>query len=168
MDYNYQDIINGIRSGEYRPLGFGSCRRVYNLNNGYVVKVARDIRGIEQNRAEYDIYKTSKSHFFAEITYISEDNRLLVMARAKRIKKLRTVYAHYKVNNINSLLKNESLYPDLKNSDLSSGDLGRASSWGIINRVPVLIDYGLTRSLFKKYYKGNLLFRKRYAPLVYE
>lgn len=167
MDYNYQDIISRIKNGEYRLIGFGSCRRVYNLYNGYVVKVARDIRGVEQNKTEYCIYQNSKSHFFAEIPYISEDNRLLVMAKAKRIKKMRTVYSYYKVSNMNSLLKKDNLAADLKNNDLGTGDLRRASSWGIINGTPVLIDYGLTHRLFIQYYKGSFPFRKRYPPITY-
>lgn len=168
MDYNYQDIINKIKNGEYRLIGFGSCRRVFNMNNGYVVKLAKDIRGVEQNKTEYGIYKNSKSLFFAEIPYISEDNRLLVMARAKRIRKMRTVYFYYKVNNINSLLKVNNLYEDLKNNDLGTGDLRRASSWGFINGAPVIIDYGLTHNLFKKYYGGNFLIRRRFPPLIYQ
>jgi len=168
MDYNYQNIIAGIKSEEYRLMGFGSCRRVYNLNNGYVVKVARDIRGVEQNKNEYQIHSNCTSGFFAEITYVSEDFRLLVMARAKRIKKMRAVYSFYKVNNMDSLLKVSGLGQDLRNNDLGTGDLRRASSWGLINGKPVIIDYGLTHDLFKKCYKGNLLLRKRYAPIIYQ
>ncbi len=167
MVYDTQDIINRIRTGEYKLIGFGSCRRVFNLNNGYVVKLASDVRGIEQNKAEYSIYHNSKSPFFAEITYLSDDSRFLVMAKAKRIKKIRTVFNHYKVRNMEHLLKLNNLYEDLKNNELSTGDLGRASSWGVIDSVPVIIDYGLTHSLFKKYYGRNLLLRKRFPPLKY-
>lgn len=167
MDYNYQDILNKIKNGEYRLIGLGSCRRVFSMNNGYVVKMAKDIRGIEQNKTEYDIYSSSNSRLFAEIPYISEDNRLLVMARAKRIRKMRTVYSYYKVNNINSLLKVNNLHADLKNNDLGTGDLRRASSWGFINGTPVIIDYGLTHNLFRKYYKGNLILKKKFPPLLY-
>ncbi len=168
MDYNYEILISGIKSGEYRLMGFGSCRRVYNLNNGYVVKVARDIRGIEQNKNEYQIHSNCLSGFFAEIAYISEDFKLLVMARAKRIKKMRTVYSFYKVKGMDSLLKVNNLVQDLKNNDLGTGDLRRASSWGLIDGEPVIIDYGLTHSLFKKYYKGNLLLRRRFTPIIYQ
>ncbi len=167
MAYDVQDILSKIRNGEYKLIGFGSCRRVFNLNNGYVVKVATDERGIEQNKAENSIFHNSKSPFFAEINHISDDCRFLVMAKAKQIKKIRTVYNFYKVRNLDHLLKVNNLYEDLKNNELSTGDLNRASSWGFVNGVPVIIDYGLTRSLFKKYYGRNMLLRRRYPPLKY-
>ncbi|MDF2985632.1 MAG: hypothetical protein K0R50_1142 [Eubacterium sp.] len=167
MDYNSQDIINKIRNGEYKLIGSGSCRVVFDLNNGYVVKIAKDVRGIEQNNSEYSIYNSHKSHFFAEVPSISEDGRMLIMSKAKRIKNIRTVYSYYKVRGIDSLVKLDNLSEDLLNNDLGRGDIRRPSSWGFIDGVPVIIDYGLTHKIFKKYYRGNLLIKKRFPPIKY-
>ena len=37
--------------------------------------------------------------------------------------------------------------------NLSVGDMIRLSSWGEIDNSPVLIDFGLTSEIYKKYYK---------------
>ena len=167
MNYNYQDIINKIRNGEYKLLGFGSCRYVFDMNNGYVVKVAKDIRGTEQNINEYNIFQSQKSGFFAEVVYISENNRLLVMAKAFKIKNINTVLRYYNCRNIKVLVRLDNFIDDINKFGISLGDLARASSWGMVDNTPLMIDYGLTHHTFTKYYGRNLLLRKRYTPIRY-
>ncbi len=167
MNYNFDEIISKIRSGEYKPIGFGSCRRVYDLNDGYVVKVARDIRGIDQNRTENSIYQSRKSGFFAEVAAISDNNRLLVMAKAQKIRNMSAVFQYYKVRNLSSLVRINNFTEDIKNHRLSRGDLVRASSWGIVDNIPVMIDYGLTQNIYIKYYRFNILAGRRFKILKY-
>jgi|GEM_PF-1075505 len=162
-----QNIINNIRSGEYKLMGRGSCRYVFDMNNGYVVKVAKDIRGLEQNRNEYKIYSSRKSDLFADIVYISRDDRFLIMVKATKLKSFKYVYRYYNVNSIKSLAIKNNLIEDINNNLISTGDLRRISSWGLINGVPKLIDYGLTHSTFKKYYSGNIFIKKRYPHIRY-
>jgi len=40
MGFDFDNIANKILNNEYKPLGRGSGRKVYDLGNGYVVKVA--------------------------------------------------------------------------------------------------------------------------------
>ena len=167
MEYDFNKLIKSIRNGEYKLIGSGSCRKVYDLNNGYVIKVAKDIRGIYQNQAESRIYLSRKSDFFADVITISEDNKCLIMSKARIIKNIQTVYKYYKVKNINALVKLENFKIDISNFKLSKGDLRRPSSWGFKGDVPVLIDYGLTNSIFKKYYRHNLIFKKKFSRLHY-
>jgi len=166
MDYNLKEIISGIKNRKYKLLGVGSSRRVYDLNDGNVVKVARDIRGIYQNQTENKIYLSRKSNFFAEVVVITEDNRCLIMPKAKKIKNIGTVYKYYNVKNFRKLAILDHLNDDINDNNLSKADLFNPSSWGIIDDVPVLIDYGLTHALYKKYYGLNL-FLKRYQKLRY-
>ncbi len=167
MKNSDQDIINSIRNGEFKLMGRGSCRYVFNMNNGYVVKVARDIRGLEQNRNEYKIYSGRKSDLLADIVYFSEDDRFLIMVKAIKLKNIRSVYRYYNVNGMKSLAIKSNLIEDINNNHISTGDLFRISSWGLIDGVPKLIDYGLTHSTFNKYYSRNLFIKKRYPPLRY-
>jgi hypothetical protein len=161
MDYDYKEIILNIKNGKLTRLGIGSSRIVYDLNDGFVVKIAKDIRGIYQNEAEHKTYLSHKSVLFAEVIHISEDNRFLIMPKAKRIKKINTVLRYYRVKSIKSLFNQDKLIiSDIQDNDLSRNDLYRVSSWGLINNVPMIIDYGLTRSIFKKFYGHNRLFRK--------
>ncbi|HHX11997.1 MAG TPA: hypothetical protein GX731_04185, partial [Clostridiales bacterium] len=46
---DFDSIIMNIGKGNYQFIGSGSGRRVYDLGNGYVVKVAKNNRGIAQN-----------------------------------------------------------------------------------------------------------------------
>jgi len=165
MDYNFKELITGIRTGKHKLLGTGSSRRVYDLDNGFVIKIARDIRGIHQNKNEHKIYSESKSNFFAEVVAVSEEYRCLIMPKAGRIKTVETVCRYYNVKNIGSLLHGQ-LASDIKNGNLSKPDLIRPSSWGLVNDVPLIIDYGLTHEIYRKYYGLNKLFKK-FKPLRY-
>jgi hypothetical protein len=166
MEYNFKDIIAGIRNKEYKLLGVGSCRKVYDLNDGYVIKIAKDIRGIYQNQIENKVYLSRKSNFFAQVVTISEDDKWLIMRKAEKIKNIETVYKYYNVKSIQSLIMLDHLDDDITSNKLSKADLTRPSSWGFIGDVPVIIDYGLTHSICKKYYGLNLLL-KRYQTLHY-
>jgi hypothetical protein len=41
---------------KYKILGYGKTRIVYDLENGYVLKVAISIRGLESNEIEFHLY----------------------------------------------------------------------------------------------------------------
>ncbi|ACL76204.1 hypothetical protein [Ruminiclostridium cellulolyticum] len=161
MNFDFAQLISQLKGNKYRRIGSGSCRNVYDLENGYVVKVAKDVRGILQNQIEHKSYLTHKSVFFAEVAAISENYRYLIMVKAKRITDIRIVLRYYKVKSFDELMKNPLLEEDLENHNIGSGDLKRASSWGIVNDVPVLIDYGLNQSTYNKYYRNKLFGRFR-------
>jgi len=166
MGYNFKELIVGIKSGKYKLLGVGSSRKVYDLNDGYVIKVAKDVRGIYQNQAENKIYLLRKSNFFAQVVAVSEDSRCLIMPKANKIKSIDTVCKYYNVRSFKSLTMLDHFNDDINDNNLSRNDLIRPSSWGFIDDVPIIIDYGLTHSIFKKYYGPNLIF-KRYRALQY-
>lgn len=160
MNYNFDELHSEVKNGTFQLIGTGSSRRVYDLGNEHVLKVAKDIRGIHQNTAEHKIYQLQKSNMFAEILAVSEDYRFLVMPKATKINNMSIVYNFYKVKDFKRLFKLHSLDEDIKLNKLGKGDLRRATSWGIINEVPLIIDYGLTHSIYYKYYKYKLLKRK--------
>lgn len=166
MKYDFDELRKKVKNKEYKLIGSGSSRLVYDLNNGYVLKVAKDIRGLNQNEAENKIYQSCKSTFFAEIIEVSENNVFLVMPKAKKIKNINTVLKYYKKRNIQALLLDTLLDEDIGANSIGKGDLKRASNWGIIDGVPLIIDYGLTKSIFKKYYRFNLIIKKRFKPIV--
>ncbi len=167
MEYDFNNILQKAKKGQYKQLGNGSCRIVFDLGGGSVAKIAKDIRGIDQNLNEYTIFQSHKSDLFAEVTAVSPDNRILIMAKADKVKNMRTVYRYYNVQNISSLLKHGSFYQDINTYKLSRGDLVRPSSWGLINGIPMLIDFGLTHGVFIKYYKNNLFNLRRFTQIKY-
>lgn len=148
---DFDHISQNISKHKYRLIGSGSGRLVFDLDNGYVVKAAKNRKGIAQNKAEYKIASMKGSDLFAEITGISEDSYYLVMEKAERIKSISEIWDYYHVGSNHELFKLD-LFKDFGvKYSLLYGDLCRKSSWGFINRRPKIIDYGFTKET-KKYY----------------
>ena len=149
---DFKQIFLYITRGFYKCIGTGSGRTVFDLGNGYVVKVARNQKGIAQNKAEYKIALADDSGIFANIPIVSERFGFLIMEKADRIKNISYVWNYFNVKN------NQELYKIQKLQDISSrygllfSDLGRAVNWGQINGKPVIIDYGYTQGVQRRYY----------------
>ncbi|HHX11671.1 MAG TPA: hypothetical protein GX731_02535 [Clostridiales bacterium] len=145
-------IIMNIRKGSYQFIGSGSGRRVYDLGNGYVAKVAKNNRGIAQNQAEHHISSSDHSNIFAKTIKVSEDFRLLIMEKAVRIRDFSEVRDFFNVESNRELFQLEEIKSVFPNYNLLLNDLYRSSNWGMINNRPVIIDYGFTQSVRRRYY----------------
>ncbi len=154
MNDNFEIIKSNIKAKKYPRLGSGSGRTVYDLGNSYVVKVAKNRKGIEQNKAEYQISKADHSNIFAEVLALSECSSYLVMEKAQRISSFAQVWNYYHVQNNKQLFSQEEFRKLLVQFDLLTADLYRLSSWGIVNGRPVIIDYGFTKRVIKFYRFG--------------
>ena len=141
---DFEIIKKNFRRGMYRYIGSGSSRRVFDLRNGFVVKVAMNRGGFSQNQVEYNVYHQEHSDLFAPILAISEDAKFLIMKKGKKLKNLRQVLRYFGVNNMRQLVSNPYFIRIREEYGLCKGDLVRRSSWGLIDHVPVLIDYGFT------------------------
>lgn len=155
MNINFENISKNIRLRAYPKLGSGSGRVVYDLNNGYVVKAAKNGKGIEQNKAEQQISDMGDWKIFAKVVAYSDDYSLLVMEKARRIRSFKEVWSYYRVSNNRQLFSSDEFRPILVKNELLTADLCRLSSWGIINERPVIIDYGFTRKVMK-YYRNRI------------
>lgn len=150
---DFETVKIELKSGKYRYLGSGSARSVYDLENGYVVKAAKNKGGLIQNQIENKIYRQETEKLFAEVLAMSDDFRLLVMKKAERVKSLNQVLAYYQVDKMEQLLQEVHFWEIINKYNLVRADLIRRSSWGMLEQVPVLIDYGYTRD-------GGLVLRK--------
>ncbi len=151
MDIDIEVIKTNLRLKSYPLIGVGSGRAVYDLNNGYVVKAAKNRKGIEQNKAEYQISEMNHQNIFAKVAAHSEDYRFLVMEKAQRISSFAEIWKYYNVKNNRQLFSSDEFRTILVKNDLLTADLYRLSSWGIINGRPVMIDYGFTKRVSKFY-----------------
>lgn len=151
MAIDFDKIKADIDEHKYSLIGSGSGRNVYDLDNGYVVKSAKNRRGLAQNKAEHEIATNNKSHYFAKIKGVSEDYRFLIMEKADRIKSFSEVWNYYKVRNIRELFQLEDFRDVIIKSGLLTVDLERRTSWGMIKGKPVIIDFGFTREV-RRYY----------------
>lgn len=151
-DYFWQ-ISNQIENGGYTQLGEGSSRAVYDLGNGKVVKLAKNSRGIAQNNVEFQIALEDKSGLFAKVRGVSEDFRYLIMDKATVIDDISYVWDYYQVRGNRELYQKLSRVSSKYN--LMVRDFGRAVNWGQIEGKPIIIDYGFTRQVQKKFYRGR-------------
>lgn len=152
IDVNFDKIDLHLREGMYRYIGSGSGRRVFDLDNGYVVKVAKNRKGIAQNQVEYKIALSDHSNLFAKILMVSKDYGLLIMEKADRIQSFSYVFKYYNVKSFRELFRLEQIRDNLSQYNLIAKDLTRASNWGIVNNRPVIVDYGFTYLVRRKYY----------------
>jgi len=152
MNFDFGQIAHSIKDGAYPFIGSGSGRRVYDLQNGYVAKVARNARGIAQNEAEYHIARKDASGLFAEVAAVSGDLRTLIMERADRIADISAVWSYFHVKSNDQLYRLKVLREASAAHSLLLPDLGRYQNWGWIGNRLVVIDYGFTRSVRAKYY----------------
>ena len=145
-------IYYNIRNGIYQCIGSGSGRKVYDLGNEYVVKVAKNNKGIAQNKVEHKISLSDHSSIYAKIIKLSEDFRMLIMEKAVHIKDFSEVRKYFNVKNNRELFRLQEIRSAFTNHNILMNDLYRPENWGMINNRPVIIDYGFTQRVRRRYY----------------
>ena len=116
------------------------------------MKVAKNRKGLAQNEAEYKIFQDDDKQIFAKIKQISDDYVLLIVEKADKVRKISQVWDYFHVRNSQELFHLDQ-YKDLHSKhSLVLNDLVRASNWGLINSKPVIVDYGFTHGVRRKYY----------------
>ncbi len=152
MLISYNSIMFNIKRGAYKYLGEGSSRKVFDLNNGYVVKIAKNMAGVEQNRIEYIISEDNRSNLLARVVQASNNYDFIIMRRARKVKDILDVWDYFNVTNKNEFLDLPELKRLKTNYNLLLNDLNKKTSWGMIGRRPVIIDYGFTKRVKERYY----------------
>ncbi|MDE5867178.1 MAG: hypothetical protein K2H31_11355 [Lachnospiraceae bacterium] len=150
--FDIQTIQNKLYTHQYQKLGTGSGRRVYQLDSDYVIKSAYNIKGYAQNQVEAYISETDESEIFAKIFFFDPDYRYLIMKRAERISNISVLFAYFRVNNLKELFALPELNDIILKYNLLIADLRRPVNWGLIDSRPVIIDYGFTKMVKRKYY----------------
>ena len=152
MNFDFEQIVQNLQKGSYIYLGAGSGRRVFDLGNGYVVKVAKNRKGIAQNKAEHSISQRKDSPVFAKIPKVSENYDLLIMEKADSLLLFSDVLRYFKVNSYRELFQLKEFRYMTKELGLLEADLRRTRNWGKISGRPVIIDYGFTIRVRNNYY----------------
>lgn len=141
---DFEVIKKDLKHGAYKFIGSGSSRSVFDLGNGYVVKAAINRGGLYQNKVESYVYSQEHTDLFAPILTKSENSMFLIMKKGEKIWSLNQVLQYYEANDMRQLVERPYYVHIRQTYGLARGDLVRKSSWGIIDQVPVLIDYGYT------------------------
>jgi len=137
----------------FKLLGEGISRKVYALDDKYVIKVAKEKEGIYQNNVEHYVYthiKFNLKKYLASIACFKPN--LIIMERAVPISN--TITDEY--INVFNFYNDTNFFKDLcylaDKYYLFYEDLISSSSWGIINDKYVLIDYGCTSPFGDMFY----------------
>ncbi len=154
MQLYYPYIIDQIEQGKYRKLGAGSGRYVYDMENGYVIKFGRNRKGLAQNQVEDEIYHKRREPVLAAVAGCSSDNRILVMEKADPYKNYYSLRQYYNISSMRELLHIAEVRRMVEEYQLVGVDLMKISSWGELRGRPVLIDYGFTTHVQRRYYNG--------------
>jgi hypothetical protein len=134
-------------------LGEGIARKVYAINDDYVIKVAKGLDGYYQNQVEYYVYKNVDKYLLTFLCpIVAFTPRIVIMRRAKPLSK----YKQRSKINFNNIRKEKDAGDALSYlSDryyLYYNDIVCSTSWGKLNDTNVLIDYGCTNEYGDRYY----------------
>jgi len=134
-------------------LGEGISRSVFAIDNNYVVKIAKGREGLYQNRVENYVYTHSRTEhrkYLCPIIWTKPD--IIVMPRAIQLSSLTSD----KYISLRTIRPENTAHRDLLNLAkrfyLYYDDIKSVSSWGIINNIAMLIDYGCTNEEGDRYY----------------
>jgi hypothetical protein len=162
-----------------KHLSSGSSRIVYLTKNKTVIKLAKNDRGIAQNKAESN--PKFKSKYINKILSKAENYSWIQVPFNKKITEkqfekmtgfdfddfgdairyaLKTITSKSidKPDNFDDFNKS-SFFKEIvqigKKNKLMPGDLARISSWLTNGKYPILGDSGLTRKIFEEFYDSN-------------
>lgn len=144
-----EDLYVLARTRKKKFIAEGAGRRVYDLGNGYVVKLARNKRGKMENFNEHYIYQNAPEYIKKHLNpVVYLDEKYLIAPKVETLQdyikrtdnKDNIPFDDY----VSFFGKSEFLEFLLKTYQLDDFDLGYMFNWGIINGDIVLIDYGYT------------------------
>lgn len=161
----------------FKYLSAGSSRLVLLTDEGSVIKMAKNKKGISQNRAEANpkmksvhINKVlSKANNFSwiEVNYLEK----ITSEKFNEITGLNfkdfSAAIGYALQDVSEesikkpsdfkKIESNGFFQEIvrlgKKFDLMPGDIARISSWGEKDGIPILIDAGLTKNVYEKYYE---------------
>jgi hypothetical protein len=160
-----------------KHLSSGSSRLVYLTDGKTIVKLAKNDKGLAQNKAEAN--PKMKSKYLNKILghakdYVWIETKFLEKINAKEFEKMTGLKfkdfgdaIEYGLKNVSESsekkpkgfeeIEKSDIYKELKRLGskfkLMPGDLSRISSWGTIDGNPVLIDAGLTQKVYEDFYE---------------
>jgi len=160
----------------FKRLSSGSSRIVYKLNDRFVIKLAKNKKGIAQNKTESNpdmkskyinkVVETGKKYLWIKTFYLDKitekDFEELTDVNFKDFGNAIS-YGLREISSDESKkpgcfddVRKTKVYKEFdrlgKKFKLLPGDISRISSWGKSGDNVILIDSGLSRKVFDKYY----------------
>lgn len=152
-----QTFAGRLKYAKQLPIiGTGSSRRVFDLGNGHVIKLAINPKGLAQNNTESDYLISSHySEFFNPAIDSHPDNYWIVTHKADRLTREHTL-SQFKVGLYDFLDRWSDFLPEILNIcyefNLHRHDLAKRSTWGVVDNKIKVIDFGVSNFVYKHYY----------------
>ncbi|MBC8060881.1 MAG: hypothetical protein H7Y18_09465 [Clostridiaceae bacterium] len=151
--YNVKQLSDRQIEDKFLYLGEGIARKVYAIDDEYVIKIAKGVDGLFQNQVEYYVYSKVNSTLLSYLCPILAFHpRILLMKRAIPLSN----YNQNKRINLKTIRKEKNSETKLNyladKYYLYYNDIISSSSWGELNKKNVLIDYGCTSVSGDRYY----------------
>lgn len=151
--YTLTHLSNKQIESEFLYLGEGIARKVFAIDDEYVIKIAKGVDGFFQNQVENYVYKNVNNTLLSYLCpIVAFHPRIILMKRAKPLSK----FNHNKRINLNTIREEKNSATDLSyladRYYLYYNDIISSSSWGELNKKNVLIDYGCTSVTGDRYY----------------
>jgi hypothetical protein len=161
-------------------LSSGSSRIVYLTNNKTIIKLAKNDRGIAQNKVESNpkmqskhlnkVLSYAKNYTWIEVCYLEKINEKefeemtgidfgdFGEAISYGLRKVSGNTDKEKPKNFDKVAESD-IYKEMQDIGtrfkLLGGDMARISSWGVKDGRPILIDAGLSISVFNEFYEDS-------------
>jgi len=194
---NYTQRINYCKQHLGEPLGAGSSRIVYAIDDQKVLKLAKNAKGIAQNENEsahmfqqdYGDYVTKVFNAHPQDLWVEMEKAVKITpTKFKQITGVRLEDLHQYLCNrnmtgyknpmdprIEALLADNEFVTGLDQMvgdyALHPGDMGRTSTWGLVHRdgqeMIVMVDFGLTQDNYETHYSGKSASANRYRHAAY-
>lgn len=162
LKFDIDEIRHGIRNGEFKNIGNGTGRSVYDIGEGIVAKNAKNIGGIAQNFTEHAIYSNRCSNIFAKVYTLSHDGEILLMEKAKPLEDMDKLLEHFNACCRKHFASTQLVRYLSRKYKLLPADLCKPGSWGETENGLVLIDYGFTKWVSRNFYYD---FSRKYSLL---
>lgn len=146
---------------KYEFLGEGISRKVFSLNNEYVIKYAKGTDGIYQNMVEHFVYMYANQNLRKYLCpIVCFKPKLCIMKKATPL----SSFSDKKYIDVKSIRSEKNIYEDLNfladKFYLYYEDIISTSSWGVLDGKNVLIDYGCTTPQGDIFYDFTLILTK--------
>jgi len=162
----------------WKFLGEGSSRTAFQVNDDLIIKVAHNDKGLAQNKVEMD--PKAQRSCTNPIVVADAEGKWIVLKSTEPLKEkdfkkmvgfgfesfMNALF--YKFNNESDQWSPPRDYEEIEKSPLFNclsdlifktdqqiGDIDKISSWRELDGKPVLADYGLSRDVFRSYYKDE-------------
>lgn len=141
---------------EFKYIGEGASRKVYEVNELYIIKIPKGTSGKEQSDFENYLYNNANLKFKKYLCPILfYNNYRTIMKKAVPVKDLisdRDLSIFDVLNFSSKDIFKKNLKEFTKLYGLLYPDIKSITSWGLIENKPFLIDYGCTNKIYNKYF----------------